>query len=80
MRTEPKRKLTMEVSAELIEKGFSTANIIDHAVVTKGLPRDAKLVAAGLNQNRDLELHFECKKSEEPDGYIYIEITTLRDA
>lgn len=74
------RNLTMEISADLIESGFATGNILQHTVVTKGLPSDAKLMGAGLNQYRNLELHFESEKSEGPDEHINVELTTLLDA
>ena len=74
------RNLTLEISSELIESGFATGNILQHTVVTKGLPSDARLIGAGLNQYRNLELRFESEESNGPDEHITIELTTLRDA
>jgi hypothetical protein len=74
------RILTLEISSNLIEEGFATGNVVKHTVITKGLPTDAKLMGAGLNNYGNLELRFESEKQEGDEKHICVECTTLADA
>ncbi len=74
------RVLMVEISPSLIEEGLATGNVIKHTVVSKGLPNDAKLVEARLNEYGNLELRFESEKNDGDEKKICIECTTLADA
>ena len=74
------RILTMEITGSMIEEGFKTGNTMQHTVVNKGLPNDAKLIGARLNRYGHLVLRFESERQEGEEKNIVIGLTTMRDA
>lgn len=74
------RILTLEISSNFIEDGLATGNVVKHTVINKGLPSDARLIGAGLNQYGNLELRFESEKQDGDEKHICVECTTLVDA
>lgn len=68
------QNLFVKISSELIEIGLTTGFNIERSKIKKGLPDDAELKVASLDETNTLVLHFQSESLEGPDDYILIEI------
>jgi hypothetical protein len=73
-------KIIVEISKVLIESGFKTGNMIDRAVIQRGLPSDAVLIGCSMNHRDNVDLVFESAKETEEEIRKDIIVTTLHDA
>ena len=66
------REIKIEISSDLIEDGFKVGYAPRPFKIISGLPDDAKLKWAGINNNGNLEIHYYSNSYNGDDDHINI--------
>lgn len=71
-------RISVKVSSMLIEDALKTGFMLRPTVVSKGLPKDAKLINV-VQQQDNVRFVFESEVTQGDDCEVNIEITTMSD-